>query len=138
MLRDEIEEASGLKMLSMIDIVLDEIRRRHWRRVGVLGFHQPLVYTKPLSNSGVECHTVEGDIAARVDASVLKVMEGRDDASCQLAVTEAIAVLKSRNVDGILLGCTEIPLMIPEEADAREYLNPAQLLAEAAVRFAIE
>ena len=35
--RAEIEQAAGCKVLSMIDTTLDEVRRRKWKRVGVLG-----------------------------------------------------------------------------------------------------
>jgi aspartate racemase len=138
MLTKEIEGVSGLKILSMIDITIDDIRRRHWQRIGVLGFHDPIVYTRPLAAAGMECLLATSEIAARIDASVLKVMEGRDDESCGKAVRDAIADLQSREVDGILLGCTELPLMLGEEDTARNLLNPAQLLAEAAVRFAME
>ena len=41
-------------------------------------------------------------------------------------------------VDGIIMGCTEIPFMLGADAEAAIMLNPAQLLAEAAVRRALE
>ena len=37
----------------------------------------------------------------------------------------------------MILGCTEIPLLLREAADAADLINPAQLLAEAAVRAAL-
>jgi aspartate racemase len=55
----------------------------------------------------------------------------------RLAV-EAVETLRAREVDGIILGCTEIPLLLGDAAQAPDLINPAQLLAEAAVRFAIE
>ena len=38
----------------------------------------------------------------------------------------------------MILGCTEIPLLLREAADAADLINPAQLLAEAAVRAAVK
>ena len=35
-----------------------------------------------------------------------------------------------------MLGCTEIPLLLREDAEAGDLVNPAALLAEAAVRLA--
>jgi aspartate/glutamate racemase len=40
-------------------------------------------------------------------------------------------------VDGVVLGCTEIPLLLGEDAEAEDLVSPAALLAEAAVRMAI-
>jgi aspartate/glutamate racemase len=37
-----------------------------------------------------------------------------------------------------VLGCTEIPLLMREAAEAADLLNPAALLAEAAVRLALD
>ncbi len=34
--------------------------------------------------------------------------------------------------------CTEIPLLLGDEAEAGDLINPAQLLAEAVVRFAMD
>jgi aspartate racemase len=45
--------------------------------------------------------------------------------------------LRARGVDGVILGCTEIPLLLPAELDAPDVVNPTALLAEAAVRYAM-
>ncbi len=40
-------------------------------------------------------------------------------------------------MDGVVLGCTEIPLLLGEDAEAKDLVSPAALPAEAAVRMAI-
>ena len=44
--------------------------------------------------------------------------------------------LRGRGVDGIVLGCTEIPLLLGGAAEGGDLINPAQLLAESAVELA--
>lgn len=46
----------------------------------------------------------------------------------------AVAVLRSRGVDGIILGCTELPLLLEADLADADLLNPGALLAEASVR----
>jgi aspartate racemase len=133
----EIEQASGRKVLSMIETTLDEVRVRKWGRVGVLGYGDPFVYTGPLRERKVACETIDGEMRAALDGCVRKVMEGRDGAESDAIARETIAALRARKVDGIILGCTEIPLMFRGSADAPDLVNPAQLLAEAAVKYAI-
>jgi len=65
------------------------------------------------------------------------VMEGRDDENDRAIMFKAIADLRNKKVDGIIPGCTEIPLLLGKEMDAADLINPAQLLAEAAVKFAL-
>jgi aspartate racemase len=135
--RAEIEQAAGREVLSMIDVTLDEVRRQQWRRVGVPGFGDPIVYTEPLAAMGLATETVEGDLRARLDDAIHEVMEGRDDEGAMQTACEAVDELRKRRVDGIILGCTEIPLLLGDQADAPDLVNPLQLLAEAAVNNAI-
>jgi aspartate racemase len=135
----EIEQAAGRKVLSMIDVTLEEVRRRKWKRVGVLGFaRDPVFYTRPLGQLGIACETLGPESRASLDKAIGRLMEGRDDAESAAAAREAVAALRARGVDGVILGCTEIPLLLRESADEADLINPAQLLAEATVRAAVK
>jgi aspartate racemase len=134
-----IREAAGCPVLSMIDLAIEEVARRRWRRVGVTGFAgAPAVYLDPLRQRGIECETIDARVQAPLDAAIHAVAEGRDDAVHAKAARAAVDALRSRSVDGVVLGCTEIPLLLEPEALSPDLVNPAALLAEAAVRFAVE
>jgi aspartate racemase len=134
----EIEAASGRKVLSMIDVTLEEVRRRGWTKVGVLGMGDPFVITRPLEALQIEHEILEADARDRLDVEILRVMEGRDDEGSRRLGEEAVETLRARGVDGVILGCTELPILLPLLADAPDIINPAELLAEAAVRLALE
>jgi aspartate racemase len=138
LLQAEIEQAAGRKVLSMIDVTMAEVRRRGWRRVGVLTLSRPVVYTQALARERIACETLDADRQAALDTAIFRVMEGRDDTGSARAAREAVAALRARGVDGVILGCTEIPLLLREAADDADVMNPAQLLAEAAVRAAMQ
>jgi aspartate racemase len=133
----EIEQAAGRKVLSMIDTTLEEVRRRKWKRVGVLGFGDPVFYTRPLEQLGIACETLGPESRASLDKAIGRLMEGRE-AESAAAAREAVAALRARGIDGVILGCTEIPLLLRESADEADLINPAQLLAEATVRAALK
>ncbi|HTO13042.1 MAG TPA: hypothetical protein VMQ51_15815 [Candidatus Binatia bacterium] len=44
---------------------------------------------------------------------------------------------RTRGYPPMVVCCTEIPLLLGEEADAKDLVSPLALLAEAAVRFAV-
>jgi len=46
---------------------------------------------------------------------------------------EAIATLRGRKIDGVILGCSELPLILGGKADAADLVNPIAVLAAAAV-----
>lgn len=136
-----IEEVSGRKVLSMIDATMDEVRRLGWRRVGLVGMGEPTVYQTPLDGLGIAYETLSGEaggLRTRLDRKIVAFMAGQAGPEGSVLAAEAVATLRARGVDGIILGCTEIPLLLGEAAQAPDLINPAQLLAEAAVRFAME
>ena len=76
--QDEIERAAGKPVLSIIDVTLDELRRRGWTRVGVLALGEPVVYTRRLEALGVAREILEPERRAPLDGAIFRLMEGRD------------------------------------------------------------
>jgi aspartate racemase len=135
---DALRKASGRPVLSMIDVTVDEAARRGWRHVGVLGFAgAPAPYVAGLGARGIRHATLGSALQAPMDAGIRAVAEGREGQAETEAARAAVQSMRAVPVDGVVLGCTEIPLMLGEEAEAGDLLSPAALLAEAAVRVAI-
>jgi aspartate racemase len=134
----QIEAAAGRPVLSMVDVTLEEVARRGWRGIGVLGFGgAPAVYVDPLTETGARCVAIESPAQTRLDGAIRAVMEGRDGAGDHEAALAAVDTLRGQRVDGVVLGCTEIPLLLGPKSEGGDLINPAALLAEAAVRRAL-
>lgn len=133
----EIEAAAGRSVLSMIEATLAEVDRRGWRRLGVLTFIDPSVYREPLLRRGLACEAVPPELQARLDTVPPAISAGCAGPETRAAVRDAVAALRERGLDGVILGCTEFPLALGREEHTPDLLNPAALLAEAAVRHAI-
>jgi aspartate racemase len=139
-MREAIERIAQRPMLSIIDLTVEEIQKRGWRRVGVVGFGEPRVYKVPLKQLDIACETLPdepGGLRDRLDQAILRVMMGQTRPEDKALAVEAVAVLRTRGVDGVVLGCTEIPLLLGADAEGEDMVDPGQLLAEAAVRFAM-
>jgi aspartate racemase len=135
---DAVRAAAGRPVLSMIDVTVADVARRGCRRVGVTGFAgAPAVYLDPLRARQIECVTIDEGTQAPLDAAIHAVAEGRDGAVEVAAARAVVEKLRGAGADGVVLGCTEIPLLLRGEDEAPDLINPLALLAEAAVRFAI-
>jgi aspartate racemase len=136
LLQEEIERAANRPVLSMIETTLGEVKRRGWKKVGALGFIMPdvPVYTRRLQKMGLAFETIDAEQQTALDIAISAVNEGR---MMPDLAREAVATLRSRGVDGIIPGCTELPLLLGADMDAPDLLNPAQLLAEAAIVHAL-
>ena len=89
----------------------------------------------------IACETLPNEVGGlrdRLDQAVIALMAGQAGDEDRQAAAEAVGTLNAREVDGIILGCTEIPLLLGDRAEAPSFINPVQILAEVAVRFALE
>ena len=137
MLQPAIEAAAGRPVLSMIETTVAAVRQRGWRQVGVLSLFGPHVYNQPLDAAGIRWESITSELQAPLDQAIMQVMDGSNDAESTAHAQRAVAMLRSRGVDGIILGCTEIPILLQADLGDADLLNPGALLAEAAVRQAI-
>ena len=135
---DEINQAAGCEVVSIVDATMAELERRGTQPVGLLGLGLPQVYTERFAQAALETTTAPEELRARLDAAILRVMEGSETADDCSVAREAVSHLRNTGATVVVLGCTEIPLLLGERATAADLVNPGQLLAEAVVRRAIE
>ena len=134
----ELRDAAGCPVLSMIDAMIGEVVRRECGTVGLLGaMGVPPPYVDALNHHKIFVERIGETLQRPLDAGIQAVMEGRDGKEDTEAARAAVDSLRARKVDAVILGCTEIPLLLHDDADAPDLINPAALLAEASVRFAI-
>ena len=135
---EEIRDAAGCEILSIVDVTVTELRRRAADPVGLLGLGVPQVYSERFDGEGFEVVTAPPDTRDRLDDAILRLIEGATTNEHREVARDAVASTRSAGAAATVLGCTEIPLLLGAAADAIDLVNPAQLLAEAAVRRAIE
>lgn len=136
LVQKQIEQSAGRSVLSMVEATLREVQRRGWQKVGVVGLGDPIVYTTPLARMQIAFETIDSERRGQLDEQIMKVMEGRDTQESVDIARDAIRSLRARKVDGIILGCTEIPFLLPGNATEPDLIDPLELLAEAAVTMA--
>lgn len=134
----ELERAADRPIVSMIDLTLAEIQRRGWNRVGSLTLMGMPVYATRLEQLGLAVETISSELQQPLDEAIMAVTGGHNGDAEEAVGRRAVQELRSRGTDGIILGCTEIPILLRGERSAHDLLDPLPLLAEAAVRHAMQ
>jgi aspartate racemase len=137
-----VDGKSPLPWLHIADVVADEAVARGFRRLGVLGTRWLVdsdVYPERLAARGLGCvrpTAVERDEIDRIimDELVCGIFQPEAVASHQ----RAIARMMDAGCDAVVLGCTEIPLIIDDSNAPLPTLDSTRLLARAAVRRAVQ
>lgn len=136
-----IESRSPLPWLHIADVVAEEAVRREFRRLGVTGTRWLVdsdVYPEKLSARGLKYDrptAAERDETNRIimEELVYSVFKPQGVAYFQ----RVIEGFKERGCDAVVLGCTEIPLIINDANSALPTLDSTRLLARAALRRAV-
>jgi aspartate racemase len=134
----EIEAAAGKPVVSMVDAVIAEVRRRGCRQVGLVDFRPAAwgVYPPHLERLGVRWAELPGRVRDDLAGVMRAVNAGRNGDAEEAQLRLAVSLLRARPADGIILACTEFPLALAGALEP-DLINPAELLAEAAVRAAL-
>jgi aspartate racemase len=135
---DEIHRAAGREVASMVDVTVEELRRRGPDPVGLTGLGIPRIYSERLETEKINFLVPPSEVRDRLDDAILRLMEGKQGDAHRRAAREAVKSVRAQGVSAVVLGCTEIPLLPGPEAGAPDLVHPARLLARAAVRRAVE
>jgi aspartate racemase len=136
-----VEPASPLRWLHIAEVVADEAVERVYQRVGLLGTKwlvQSEVYPEKLGMRGIG-HVRPTDEERReidriiMDELVYGVFRPESVTYFQLVIRR----MKDEGCDAVVLGCTEIPLVISNRNSPLPVLDSTRLLAWAALRKAI-
>jgi aspartate racemase len=137
----KVDRASPLPWLHIGRVVADEAKCRGYRRLGVTGTKYTMegpVYPEVLGAVGIE-HRVPGkDARLRIDRIIFdELVNARFTAESLAFFQQEITALAREGCDAVVLGCTEIPLLVRPEDSPLPTLDSTRLLAQAAVEFAV-
>ncbi|MGC4394933.1 aspartate/glutamate racemase family protein [Hydrogenophaga sp. T2] len=132
---------SPLPWLHIAEVVADEARARGFRRLGLTGTHwlvRSEVYPEALRSRGIEAvrpGDAERDELGRLIMDELVMGVFRPETTARFLAV--IAGLQARGCDAVVLGCTEIPLIVSDANSPLPTLDSTRLLARAALRHAL-
>jgi aspartate racemase len=138
---DETAKHSTIPVLSILDVTASHCKKHGYKRVGILG-------TTPTVRRGL----YDASLAKRGIAPVYisELEQDRVNDIIQTELVRGIFLNETRNelvdiakrlapkCDAIILGCTELPLILDEENCGIQVVDTTRILAHTALDFAIK
>jgi aspartate racemase len=139
---DLVEHRSPRPWLNIAREVAKEAQRRQFKRLAVLGTRYLMegpVYREALKAAGIE-HRIPGtEQRERLNQIIMDELVNAQLLPRSLAYyVEVIRAFQDEGCDAVVLGCTEIPLLVTPESSPLPTLDSTRLLARAALRKAVE
>ena len=141
---DELRQSALLPVLSILDVVAEAVQQypRRIARVGLLGTTGTVragMFQRRFAEAGLQVLVPETADQARVQASIYAVKAGAPEAVRRQLTAELCSIalrLVSSGAEGIVLGCTEIPLLLGQVDVPVPVFDSLFVLARAAIRSA--
>ena len=138
---DRVIEKASLPWLHIAEVVAEEAARQNHVQVGLLGTRYLMegpVYPPRLTRRGIKYLVPCADERQRINQIIFnELVNGRFMKESQEYLITVIKHLKNQGCDSVILGCTEIPLIITAENSPIPVLDSTRLLARATLKSAL-
>jgi aspartate racemase len=135
---DLVRDRTPVPWLHIAEEVAAVAQARGFRRLGVLGTRYLMegpVYGRTLVARGIGHEIPETDDRERINAIIFnELVYGRFEDASRRCFRTVIEALGARGCDAVVLGCTEIPLLITDADSPLPAIDSTRTLARAAIR----
>ncbi len=135
---DAVKKSSPLPLLSIVETAADVAKKRGYGHVLTLGVGITMargLFTEALQARGIRSTVPDADEQERMNAIIYDqiVPTGSADASSVAFLRGVVAKYKDEGCNAVLLGCTELPLVLTKETSPLPTVDTTVELALAAV-----
>jgi aspartate racemase len=136
-----VSERSPLPWLHIVEEVAAEAKHRGFKRVGITGTKYTMegpVYPEVLGRAEIDYRVPSPPDRGKINEIIFDELVNGIFKPESLAVFRGVIErMKSEGCDAVVLGCTEIPLIVTPEISPLPVLDSTRLLARAALKKAI-
>lgn len=137
---NELRKIAKCPIISIIDTTVAEIIRRKLKSVGILGVGvtiTKMLYQEPLSKLGIKSTILTNEQTRKLEDSLFGLMEGKNPELINNPAEIALRKLRQQKVEAIILGCTELPILLKSELNKQDIINPTSLLAQETINYSL-
>jgi aspartate racemase len=138
---EELEKEIRIPIIHIAEAAAKEIKKKGLKKIGLLGTKLTMemdFYTKRLEEAGIESLVPEKPEREFIQLAIMNELLVEElKAETKERFLNIINDLEQQGAQGIVLGCTEIPLLIKQEDTHLPVFNTLEIHAKAAVDFAL-
>ncbi len=137
----EVMKRTPLPWLHIAEEVANEAKSRGMKRLGITGTRFTMdgtVYPEILTKHGIEFRVPSPLDRGKIDQIIFdELVNGVFKSEALGFFRQVIDRMKAEGCDGVVLGCTEIPLLVSPESSSLPTLDSTRILSRAAIQRAI-
>jgi len=138
---EKLEVRSPIPLISIVDATAEAVKKESMEVIGLLGTR--FTMEKPFYREGLKRHGIETLVPEKEERDYInrvvfeELSRGLLLPESRNRYLEIIDGLVKRGAQGIILGCTEIPLLVTQEHTDVKLFDTAVIHAEKALQYAV-
>lgn len=141
-LYEKLDRWNIIPLLSLVDATAAEVKKAGIKRVGLIGtrfaMNKPY-YREGLAKFGIKAVVPDEEDQAYISKVIFEELSyGILKEESRRGYLEIMERLKDKGAQGVILGCTEIPLLIKQEHTKIPVFDTTSIHAEAALQHALK
>ncbi len=137
-----VRERSPLPWLHIAEVIAEQAVERGFKRIGITGTRylvESEVYPEKLNARGLDYLRPSAEERAEINRIIFEdLVYGEFKLEAVAYFQKVISRLKDEGCDAVVLGCTEIPLIMNDQNSPLPTLDSTRSLARAALQHALE
>lgn len=140
---DEIQKLIQIPIINVIDAVGERINAKNLHKVGILGTKSTMeggFYSQKLKEKyQIESIVPDQENRDKINSIIFnELAKGVLNPTSKSILTEIVYDLHQKGAEGIILGCTELPLILNPEDFQIPFFDTLQIHLDKAVKFMLE
>ena len=139
---ERVQQSVKIPLLHIADVVGKAITEKHLKKVALLGTKYTMLfdfYTRKLADYGIETIIPDAEGVDFVNSAIYNELgKGKFLPETKQGFLQLIDKLAGQGAEGVILGCTEIPMLVKQEDTLVPVFDTTLLHATAAVDFALQ
>jgi aspartate racemase len=136
---NEITRKSALPLISIVDVNCTYAKEKGYKNIAVIGTKFTMnsgLYSKPMQQKGINAFVPDAQDIETIQHLIFPDLENgivnKEDKKRMIDISEKY--IRKHSCDALLLGCTEIPLMIKENDISVPVINTMQVHIDAIIK----
>lgn len=139
---DKVQAAVSVPIIHIADVVADAMQAKGVDRAALIGTRNVMTegfYRERLVTHGITLVNVEADRVAEIDRIIYEeLMIGKATREAERTLKSYLTDIAKGDVDGVVLGCTELAMVIDVDANVAPIFDGTRIHADAAVEWILD
>lgn len=134
---EDIQKEISVSFLSIVGEVAKKVKTEGYKKLGLLATDTTVnnkIYNKDFDKYAIELIIPEEQ--DKVTEVILNILAGKKSEKDKETLKQIIKNLKNKGAEAVVLGCTDISILIQQEDVGIELFDSVEIYAEATVKFA--